>query len=1410
MTAEAVPGLGQFCADLARLHVECGRPKLRVVADRIGRAVSTISDILNGKYRTKVPDWEFVAAFVTTCAEHAEKHDHRPVLSTDPEDWRRRHRELDTAALVRARPITPNPWRAEADSHAVWWRVPDADQLRPRVVEIAGHLFERWHAAVPAGDRWLEDDFAERMTGHVTELLETTLRDSDLDCTAGEAALLVLAPYVHQTRTAVLAERLVEVRPTDLGRRPDPDPLRRSYQQFLDGPEQGRLVARAAQAAAPEDADIAWWLFHRWAETRAADVTASGVLDELPVDDPPLRRMLGDSLDRLVRLFRLEPEALRDDQRRRLKPRISYPRVTTAQQHVREDRIGLLLAVAHAQSVELLRLSSTLVEHIGIPKPVYLTQLRVTLSDAHWDHSPVTRRLALVASCRHEAVLEALREHVVRTDLLLGAVRAAAEYGPHLEPLRDLPARASADQVEPAEEDGRPVFVVPVTKLRLDESRVRELLMGVQLYGDRSLAIRELYQNALDACRYAKARLEYLERTSNLLSRWEGEILFRQGVEAGRPYLSCTDNGIGMGESQLREVFSQAGTRFADQPEFLEEKARWAEEGVPFHPNSKFGIGVMSYFMLADEIEVVTSRMNDRGESTGSTLRVSIAGPGHLFRIEPDERVMQGTTVKLYLRDGVPAPSCVEVLQRLLGIAEFRTTARQDGVPPVEWEPAAFSSRSVRGGAEGIFAGGALVPSRHAEGQVVWCQVGGAVLVDGIHVQLPRSAVGVDGGHGLRGAVVNLTGHRAPSLTVDRTSVLGDVSGHVRALLDSAADDLLDARHPAFDFDWLCEVAAESPEVADVVALAAARRGDRLHSLSGPVDAAVTGCFPLDPFLTRRASLSNHGQIRSGRLDRRVQAANITLWRLVVSAPGLLAGRLPDCGRPPLALPSDQFLITPLGAGSDQVVPPGHVVSKAVASNRDPRSVAARLAVLGFDVGDVTRFPDRDEFDHVDVTLLSRGRVDGPVPWYDAGATVPLGHLIAVQITTGRVFEEVVDRMRRYSLDPARSAGDVGVLSHFDQVLVSRNLNGRAPWLEQADRVGLGHVYYAAHLFNREVEAVAERLTVLGFTTRPGNLRPDWLDRVGPAVEGLLLAESGLPDTATVPMSQLVNAAQLWLVPPAEAVRRFADLGRPATQPADFDPGDRVLLPPAVVQGALDEPLVVDVRYLLTVADRVGQEPREVAARLVELGYEVPPCAFDDQPFDGFDRQLQEPDYSSSGGLLARNDYNAYQVVDFAHDYDLAPSYVAKRLTRLGYSVPALSHLAEPLTQIEYRLFDVWDDDLAAAPPGGEVPFAHVLQVARSGGWPIAEVVAAVSGIGHSVRGAGVPDEEVDQTSLDVLEEIKPVEPVTLASLLSISLWLEVPVTEVHARLARWGLEVPDLDVELPELAKRLSFDAVD
>src|SRR5262249_14152197 len=152
-------------------------------------------------------------------------------------------------------------------------------------------------------------------------------------------------------------------------------------------------------------------------------------------------------------------------------------------------------------------------------------------------------------------------------------------------------------------------------------------------------------------------------------------------------YIECEDNGVGMGLREIEGCFAKAGRRFHDMPEFLEEQTEWlrVKPEVRLHPNSQFGIGVFSYFMIADEIEIETCRFHRDG-SPGHFVRVHISGSGSLFRVSAGGRGRStGTRVRLYLgsttykQDGWRKKpiSCLDTLDEVLHIAEYRTSCSQ-------------------------------------------------------------------------------------------------------------------------------------------------------------------------------------------------------------------------------------------------------------------------------------------------------------------------------------------------------------------------------------------------------------------------------------------------------------------------------------------------------------------------------------------------------------------------------------------------------------------------------------------------------------------------------------------------------------------------------------------------------------
>src|ERR1700712_2748163 len=111
-------------------------------------------------------------------------------------------------------------------------------------------------------------------------------------------------------------------------------------------------------------------------------------------------------------------------------------------------------------------------------------------------------------------------------------------------------------------DDDRGQTVASGLRFHLNEERIRDFLMGENLYGDPSLALRELYQNALDACRLAAARRAFLGCPPAPSYSETPDTEFEQGVDQdGRAYIDCVDLGAGMGVGELSLAFCQAGVR---------------------------------------------------------------------------------------------------------------------------------------------------------------------------------------------------------------------------------------------------------------------------------------------------------------------------------------------------------------------------------------------------------------------------------------------------------------------------------------------------------------------------------------------------------------------------------------------------------------------------------------------------------------------------------------------------------------------------------------------------------------------------------------------------------------------------------------------------------------------------------
>jgi hypothetical protein len=1064
-------------------------------------------------------------------------------------------------------------WVLGATGSCVWQHVPtgrDTGHHRRHVAAAAARLAEMRDELERSLERdpWCDSRIATVFLDNIDWLLgEPSHGQDSLDLYPAEAALLVLFPLLHRVHYLRRAARLAEIRPWSLHPDPSAGALREAYELFAE--ESDALVQRALREPEAEPL-VGWWLCHRWLAQQEEFSEADSV--------PALLAELGDSAaelggalaaDRvtvLLHALRRGPDVCHPEFLNLL-PADDRVRCGPGHQQIRFQRVALLLALAYGMSVEMTALPDIVAEHLAIPYPVDLAELRRTLTAVEWGGSrdlPVLR-----AECRHEAVVEGLREYTERADTLLHAVRRTARERVN-EAMPDLPTRLSADGVLPSRGtfDG-------YARFRSDGRRVLDLAMGIELYKDRDLAVRELYQNALDACRYRRARQEYLDRTTGPSGvAYTGSISFVQDTdEEGRPYLDCRDDGIGMGEAELRGVFSHAGARFAEQLEFKLERARWEalDPPVELYPNSRFGIGVLSYFMLAEEIRVTTCRLDADGVP-GPVYEVSICGPGHLFRIvQTKARGREpGTRVRLYLRSDVEPGSwsVIDVLERVLAIAEFPTAARKGGLSS-DWEPGLLKERERPDRADtGLHAyGEQLAWAEDPRGaQVVWCENGGALLVDGVVVEpTVRKGVFSATGLGLTGAVVNLRGPSAPDrLSVDRRHVLDDVTGVVRELLEQAAGVLAEGDNGLPGFVWLNRVAEDSAALADIVDYALLSTGRELTLKGMSFGGAQTGSFPGDFTLVPRESREENrygggpwSHVEGDAPD------HVYLWRLLTRRPPQALGKIreacPEIDEPrPVRrpTPSDQWLL--MRDSQSGHSPRWHygpldlsdVAQAAGTLQWTSREVAARLAALGF--------PDLDPRNWSPEAQLTTANSEAFNTGYGESLAreKPLTSADLVQTAT-RADDTVVataELLRHFGYQVPDAVVALCQAAEQDELLWLNPAKPQDGCLDPDSEVPAGHIAQASIRLGLSVPDVCRRLTNHGLRPDPAGLpdhptpetilllrrmvdgEPRWLDRAQPPAPGRVL-----------------YAARELDLEPAEVLAKLSALGFPRPEPFPAD-----------------------------------------------------------------------------------------------------------------------------------------------------------------------------------------------------------------------------------------------------------------
>lgn len=191
------------------------------------------------------------------------------------------------------------------------------------------------------------------------------------------------------------------------------------------------------------------------------------------------------------------------------------------------------------------------------------------------------------------------------------------------------------------------------------QENILKLLVGHTLYNDSSVVVRELVQNAIDAVRLQK---QYDIQDNKKITDGKVQVNWNENERE----LIFWDNGTGMTLNDIENYLLKVGaSKYKDEA----IKKRFPN----FSSISHFGIGILTCFMIADNIDIITNSVEQKEASCINLRRVN--GSYLLKQIEKkdlDNRIKKhGTMVKLYVRSEIDMSNVENDLKKWIIVPEI-------------------------------------------------------------------------------------------------------------------------------------------------------------------------------------------------------------------------------------------------------------------------------------------------------------------------------------------------------------------------------------------------------------------------------------------------------------------------------------------------------------------------------------------------------------------------------------------------------------------------------------------------------------------------------------------------------------------------------------------------------------------
>lgn len=202
-------------------------------------------------------------------------------------------------------------------------------------------------------------------------------------------------------------------------------------------------------------------------------------------------------------------------------------------------------------------------------------------------------------------------------------------------------------------------FETKKLQFTIAQENILQLLVGHTLYNDSSVVVRELVQNAIDAVKLQK---QYEAKRGGVITQGKIDVDW----DEEKRELCFWDDGTGMTISDVEGYLLKVGAS-----KYRDDTIK--KEFPDFSSISHFGIGILTCFMIANDIDIVT---NSEEQNDVNILNLRKVNGNYLLRRvskdEVDPRIAKhGTMVKLYVRNDVDMSTLEDDLRKWIVLPEI-------------------------------------------------------------------------------------------------------------------------------------------------------------------------------------------------------------------------------------------------------------------------------------------------------------------------------------------------------------------------------------------------------------------------------------------------------------------------------------------------------------------------------------------------------------------------------------------------------------------------------------------------------------------------------------------------------------------------------------------------------------------